>query len=270
MPLLILLSLVALATAALLCWPGYSLKRALVRPFPAAYSRILRKNLPVYARLPADLQAQLKRLIKQFLHQKEFIGCNGFQITDEVRVTIAAKAGLLLLNRPTGVYPALKKVLVYPTVFIAPRTEMRPGGVLSHGHQSLSGESWNDDRVILAWDHALPTRENFVPGHDVVLHEFAHQLDSESGVTNGAPLLAGKAQYRRWSAVLSQEFEALQDAVDAGQETLIDPYGASDPAEFFAVATETFFENSSAMAYYHPALYAQLQAYYRVDPRDWN
>jgi len=286
---MIYVGIILLAAALLLWWPRYRLHQAIARPFASPHSKILRKNLPAYAGMPVPLQLQLKRLIKQFLHEKKFVGCDDFEITDEVRVTIAAKACLLLLNRRMPVFPDLSMVLVYPAAFVVPRTELAAGGVVTHQNQTLSGESWSDGRVILAWDHILNDIARHGSGHDVVMHEFAHQLDSASGRTNGAPALPSKARYARWAAVFEPEFAALQAAVErhqhgkhsghAGQheshhthqahETVLDFYGATSPAEFFAVATETFFGNPSGLAQHHAALFAELRAYYQVDPRNW-
>ena len=166
-------------------------------------------------------------------------------------------------------YPDLQQVLVYPSAFIVPRTAIGIGGVVSHAHQSLSGESWSNGRVILAWDHVVQSSMPFNNGHNVVLHEFAHQLDSESGSNNGAPLLRTTAAYNRWSAVLSQEYADLQQAAMYQIESVMDYYGATSPAEFFAVATETFFEKPIQLAESHPALFEELKNYYRVDPREW-
>jgi Mlc titration factor MtfA (ptsG expression regulator) len=265
-----LLMMVLILGGGLLFWlPKYRLQRAIARPFPRHYAQILRKNVPVFTRMPADLQLQLKRLIKQFLHEKKFVGCDGLTITDEIRVTIAGKACLLLLNRPTQVYPKLAFILVYPSAFIVPRTEVAAGGLVTQRHQTLLGESWNDDRVILAWDHALPSSADLEHGHDVVLHEFAHQLDSESGSTNGAPNLMSKARYQRWSSVFLQEFALLREAAQHQSVSVLDHYGATNPAEFFAVATEAFFEKSLVLGQEHPALIAALREYYCVDPREW-
>ncbi|MES2105766.1 MAG: M90 family metallopeptidase [Pseudomonadota bacterium] len=270
MPLLYLL-IFSLLLMALVFWlPRYRLQRAIRQPFPGNYSRILRRNIPAYAKMPAHLQLQLKRLVKQFLHEKKFIGCDGFRMNDEVRVTIAGKACMLLLNRPARVFPDLKLVLVYPSAFIAPRTELGAGGIVTHANQTLSGESWSDGRVILAWDHVQQKNADAVDGHNVVLHEFAHQLDSETGSTNGAPLLMGKARYQRWSAVMMNEYQKLQQAAAYHMESALDYYGATNPAEFFAVATESFFEKSWQMAEFHPELFAELREYYRVDPREWH
>lgn len=284
---MVYLGLILLGTALLLWWPRYRLHQSIARPFASAHSKILRKNLPAYAGMPVPLQLQLKRLIKQFLHEKKFVGCDGFEITDEVRVTIAAKACLLLLNRRMPVYPDLSMVLVYPSAFVVPRQQVGVGGVVTHQNQTLSGESWGDGRVILAWDHILNDIAHHGSGHDVVMHEFAHQLDSASGRTNGAPVLPSKARYERWSAVFAAEFTALQAAaeryqhrgqyshhgshphLDEAHEPVLDFYGASSPPEFFAVATEAFFGKPAALAQYHRALFDELRAYYQVDPRYW-
>lgn len=269
MALMVLIALLVLGAGLLFWLPKYRLQRAIARPFPRHYAEILRKNMPVYTRMPADLQMQLKRLIQQFLHQKKFVGCDGLTITDEIRVTIAAKACLLLLNRPTPVYPNLSFILAYPSAFIVPRSEVEDGGLVTHGNQTLLGESWDDDRVILAWDHVRRSNSNLAPGFDVVLHEFAHQLDSESGSTNGAPYLMSKARYERWSSVFLQEFALLQEAAQHQSASVIDHYGATSPAEFFAVATEAFFEKSQALDRERPALFAALREFYCVDPREW-
>jgi hypothetical protein len=142
-------------------------------------------------------------------------------------------------------------------------------GIVSEGRKGLLGESWSNGKVILAWDNVLHGSSNFVDGQNVVLHEFAHQLDSESGSADGAPLLAGKSCYRSWAAALSQEFEELQKDSRYDRRSLMDHYGATNPAEFFAVATETFFEKPRQMAKNHSDLFRVLHEYYRIDPRDW-
>ncbi|GGW98697.1 M90 family metallopeptidase [Undibacterium macrobrachii] len=250
--------------------PQLRLRYVLTRAFPSAYSKILRQNLPGYSRMPTDLQMQLKRRIRQFLYEKTFVGCGGLEINDEIRVTIAARACMLLLNREMDVYPKLSHILVYPSAFIAPRQQMAAGGIVTHTNQTLSGESWSDGRVILAWDQIVNNPQNEEMGQDVVIHEFAHQLDSEDGSVNGAPGLASTTAYRNWSQVMTQEFDNLQSAIERNEMTIIDPYGATNPAEFFAVSTEAFFKKSHELAYYHASLFALLNAYYRVDPREWS
>lgn len=249
--------------------PRWRLKLALARPLPAAILAVMERNIPIYSRMPAELRAQLQRLVAQFLYQKKFVGCDGLEIDDEMRATIAGQACLLLLNRHSKVYPELSTILVYPGEFVVGRKQVGPGGVVSHSEDGLLGESWGDGRVILAWDHVQRGAADWSDGHNVVLHEFAHQLDSESGQPNGAPYLGDTASYHNWSAVLARDYAELRHDAIYRQHSVMDHYGASNPAEFFAVATETFFEKPYQMAERHAALYAEFQKYYRVDPREW-
>jgi Mlc titration factor MtfA (ptsG expression regulator) len=266
---LIWIGLTALAIALPFYYPRWRLRRALRQPLPAHAEAVLQRDIPVYRRMSPDLQRQLRQLVVQFLHQKKFVGCEGLEVTDEMAVTIAGQACLLLLNRHSKVYPALHTILVYPSEFVARRADVGPGGVITPGHQSMLGESWDDGRVVLSWDDVRRGAGDWTDGHNVVLHEFAHQLDSESGRANGAPYLGNPASYREWSEVLSRDFNTLRMRAMYRQDTVIDPYGATNPAEFFAVATETFFEKPYQMAEHHAELFAEFLKYYRVDPREW-
>lgn len=265
----LILSLAIAAVLGAFGVPKWRLRRALAQAMPRQHLDILDANIPVYRHMDAELQQQLHTLVKQFLYQKKFIGCAGQHIDDEVRVTIAAQACMLLLNRPSRVYAGLETVLVYPSAFMAPRKHVDAAGVVTEARQDLLGESWGDGRVVLAWDHVLHGTLNWTEGHNVVLHEFAHQLDSESGSNNGAPWLGDRASYQRWSAVLSRDFANLQVDAMYRQQSVLDHYGASSPAEFFAVATEAFFARPYEMAGHHPQLFDEFLRYYRVDPRDW-
>jgi Mlc titration factor MtfA (ptsG expression regulator) len=261
----------AIAGGLLLAWglPRWRLRRALSRPLEPRQLAIIERNVAQYGGMPAPLREQLHSLVKRFLHEKTFVGCAGLEVTEEMRVTIAAQACLLLLNRRTEVYPGLHAVLVYPGAFLVPRKQVDPGGVVTETRQDLLGESWGDGRVVLAWDHVLRGAFDWTDGQNVVLHEFAHQLDSESGVPNGAPFLGSQSSYRSWAAVLSRDYANLRHDAIYRQQSVLDHYGATNPAEFFAVATETFFEKPWQMAANHGPLYAELQKYYRVDPREW-
>jgi Mlc titration factor MtfA (ptsG expression regulator) len=265
----LLLGLVAAAIALSLWIPRLRLQRALSAPFPEEWERILERNIEGGRRLPEPLRQRLRQLIKQFLHEKHFSGAGGLEMTDEIRVTIAAEACMLMLNRPGGVYPGLRYIIVYPSAFVVDRAAMDDHGLVASGPRDLLGESWHNGKVILAWDSVLHGSRNFVDGHNVVLHEFAHQLDSEDGSVNGAPLLGGEGSYRSWAAIFSEEFEELQRDSYHGRKSLMDHYGATNPAEFFAVATETFFEKPRQMAENHAELFQALRAYYRVDPGEW-
>ena len=206
----VFVALVVTGVCLALLVPRYRLKKAVGAPFPNEWVTIVERNIGIYKNLPMSLRLQLRKLIKQFIHQKHFSGAGGLVITDEIRVTIAAEACMLLLNRNTGVYPALRYIIVYPSAFVVDRPQGGADGIVSEGRKGLLGESWANGKVILAWDNVLHGSSNFVDGQNVVLHEFAHQLDSESGSTNGAPILAGKTCLRTWASTLSAEFDELQ------------------------------------------------------------
>jgi MtfA peptidase len=239
------------------------------RPFPAAWRAILRDRVPLARTLPPDLQRQLKEHIQVFIAEKSFIGCGGLAITDEMRVTIAAEACLLLLNRPDHYYPRLHQVLVYPGPFIVDRQRTDGIGVVQDESRVLAGESWAQGQVILSWPDVLAGAANMDDGRNVAIHEFAHQLDQEKGHANGAPDLVGYQRYPRWSHVLGQEYGALQGRLLNGEPGVIDPYAATDPAEFFAVCSEVFFQQPRRLAAEHPALYGELSRLYRIDPLSW-
>lgn len=266
---LILIAALGAGLALAFGFPKWRLQRVLARELDPQWRAILARNIPIYERMSGDLQHQLNKLVQQFLYQKKFVGCAGLEVDDEMRLTIAGQACLLLLNRHTRVYPALHTVLVYPSAFLVPRKQVDAAGVVSEARQDLLGESWSDGRVVLSWDHVQRGAQDWSDGQNVVLHEFAHQLDSESGNNNGAPYLGSDTNYRTWSEVLSRDFANLQVDAMYRQHSVMDHYGATSPAEFFAVATETFFEKPWQMAERHGALFAELFKYYRVDPRAW-
>ncbi len=264
------LFLVCVAIVLALWIPRVRLKRAINAGFPPAWTAMLEQNIGIYRRLPANLREQLQKLVLQFLHEKTFTGVTGLEITDEIRVTIAAEACMLILNRGSDVYPGLRYIIVYPTAFIARHNHVNEAGVVDLSAHNLLGESWHNGKVILAWDSVLQGARNFSDGENVALHEFAHQLDNENGSADGAPLLVGASSYRSWARVLSGEFAELQDDTRHCRQSLMNHYGATNPAEFFAVATETFFEKPEQMAGHHAELFAVLKEYYRVDPREWS
>lgn len=244
-------------------------RRLQVAPFPEDWERILRRRVPLTRSMPAELLAQLKGHMQVFVAEKAFIGCEGQAITDEVRVTVAAQACLLLLNRPTGYYPRLRQVLVYPRAFWVLHTHPDEHGLVHGGREARVGESWDEGQVILAWDETRDSARIPDDAFNVVLHEFAHQLDAENGLTNGAPELGSAQRHARWAEVMRQAFVELQAQVARGEETVLDPYGASEPAEFFAVATEAFFERGQDLRQTQPAVYAELAGFYHVDPAAW-
>jgi Mlc titration factor MtfA (ptsG expression regulator) len=254
-------------------WREFRRRRVAARPFPELWRKVLQHRVPLIRRMPVDLQLQLKKRIQIFISEKAFIGCAGLKVTEEMRVVIAAQACLLVLNRSMQRYENLRQILVYPGAFIARRTLTDSGGVQKDQRQVLSGESWAQGQVILSWQDTLEGAAVSDDGSNVVLHEFAHHLDQENGAAQGAPPReAGDPSYdaRRWKQVFSQAYDDLQNQVSSGEQGLFSHYGAHSPAEFFAVATEVFFEQSLALATHYPALYRELSDYYRVDPASWN
>lgn len=253
-------------------WRAYRQRRLLTHPFPAYWRRVLQRRVPLLQRLPVDLQLQLKKYIQVFVAEKAFIGCADLQVTEEMRVVIAAQACLLVVNRSMQHYDHVRQILVYPGSFLVQRTVIDDIGLQSDQRQTLSGESWSQGQVILSWQDTLEGAAVADDGRNVVLHEFAHQLDQENGAAQGAPPpAAGDTQHNpeRWKQVLSQAYDHLQGQVQRGEQGLFDHYGAQSPAEFFAVVTEVFFEKGAEMAERYPALYQELRGYYKVDPASW-
>jgi hypothetical protein len=240
------------------------------QPFPAHWRGILQRRVPYFRRLPADLQLQLKKHIQVFIAEKPFIGCAGLEVTEEMRVSIAAQACLLILNRQRpDYYPNLRQILVYPGAFVVDKVHTDGIGVLQEQRQVLSGESWSQGQVILSWEDALEGADVSDDGQNVVIHEFAHQLDQENGQANGAPFLAPGQSRKEWTRVLAAEFDALQTRAARHESSLFSHYGATNPAEFFAVASEVFFEQPTRLATEHPGLYRQLSQFYRLNPLSW-
>jgi MtfA peptidase len=240
------------------------------QPFPAEWRRTIERNVPIVLRLPRADQRELFGHIQVFLAEKHFEGCGGLELTDEIRVTIAAQACLLLLHRETDYYPLLKSILVYPSTYVVPGEHSVGGGVWEESeHELLGHTSAKLSALVLAWDSTINGARDPRDGENVVFHEFAHQLDFESGDVNGTPLLGSNSQYASWARVLGAEYDELRRLSDEGRESVIDEYGAENPAEFFAVATEAFFERAVELRAKHPALYAELRAYYDQDPAAW-
>tara|TARA_R110002110_G_scaffold147129_2_gene337435 strand:+ start:145911 stop:146720 length:810 start_codon:yes stop_codon:yes gene_type:complete len=265
---LITLLIIAGVIAVALYFPAWRRKFILRKPFPVEWLAIVKNRISFYEKLSTDEQTQLQEMIQLFLAGKKFYGCNGLQLNDDIRITIAAEACLLLLNRNTGIYPRLKHILVYPDAFQAKHSSYNPDGTVAQGTQGLLGESWHHGKIILSWDDVRHGAANIHDGHNVTLHEFSHQLDGEDGISDGTPILPKNA-YQSWAKVLSHEYQELQDDMHNHHRSVMDYYGATNPAEFFAVATETFFEKPEQLQKKHPELFAELQKVYRVNPIDW-
>lgn len=250
-------------------WRRYSWYQSKNGPFPENWLLVVRQTLPFYDNLPVAIQQELCAHINKFLFFKNFVGCSGLKITEEMRVTVAACACLLLLNRKTTVFKAVRWIYIYPAEFVVRHTVKDASGVVSTKKGVLAGEAWHNGRIILSWDSVKRGVYDFNDGSNVVLHEFAHQLDGESGSMNGAPLLRSRGAYGSWATILSRDYNALQDHAYFGRKSVLDEYGATNPAEFFAVATESFFEEPAELAHEYNELFEQLKDYFQVDPREW-
>jgi len=251
-------------------WREYQRSKIRSQPFKKEWRKIMHQRMPFFSQMPTDLQLQLKQHIQVFLAEKTFIGCNGVKITDEIRVTIAAQACLLLLNRKKNFYPKLRTILVYPRAFVKEQHNISADGLRFSQKLALAGESWDFGKVVLSWQDTLEGAKIPDDGRNVVIHEFAHQLDQENGKANGAPLLDKGQNYQCWSDVFSAQFEQLKIQAKTGEPSLFDYYGATNPAEFFAVTSEVFFEQANRFHSTYPDLYLQLKNYYQVDPVNWH
>lgn len=241
-------------------------RKAASQPFPEAWEAVLRKNVPYHGLLPAEQQDRLRRAVLVLLAEKYFEGCQGLAITDQVRVTIAGHAACLLLGQDFDYFPELRTILVYPGVFFVRDEVPEPDGTMAQVDDEHAGQSWDLGVVVLAWEEVLLSSKRAGDGYNVVIHEFAHQLDLEVSGPDGAPLMDDPALRERWAEVMEADYERLHRDLDRGRRTVLDAYGAESPAEFFAVATETFFEAPMKMRRKHPALYELLRDYYRQDP----
>lgn len=245
-------------------WRQRRRERIRRQPFPAEWVQLLRSRLPAYSRLPLPDQEELQRQIMVFLAEKRIEGC-GVEVTDGMRVTIAAHACLLTLRLDPDCYAKVRTILIYPRTFVPRRPDLSAHWPAESPVPTL-GESWRAGVVVLSWKGVRQGVLDPDDGKNLVLHEFAHQLDQEDGSADGVPLLDPPLDYRTWTAVLQSEFRRLEAEAAAGMETVLDPYGATNPAELFAVATEAFFEKPQQLRDGHPELYEQLKQYYRQDP----
>ena len=246
-------------------------RRLRAQPFPKDWLATVESNVPFFRRLSASDQAELLGNIQVFLAEKRFEGCGGLELTDEIRVTIAAQACLLLLHRKTGYFPRLLTILVYPSTYSVEEKRPVEGPVWEEGRMTRLGETGRTlGSMVLSWDASKSGAGDPSDGKNVVFHEFAHQLDYENYAADGVPGLVTREQQLSWREVMRSEFASLRAADETGIPTLLDTYGATNPAEFFAVSTEAFFERPCALRARHPKLYAELQRYFRQDPVEYS
>lgn len=236
------------------------------RAIPDPLWQLTLARCPFIASRTVDDRQRLRELSTLFLADKEFAGMQGLEVDDGMAVAIAAQACLPILQLGLAHYDAFKGIVVHPDVVVARREVMDEDGVVHHYDEELSGEAMEGGPVMLSWRDVADAGDSAAWGYNVVVHEFAHVLDLRDGVPDGVPLLPDRAARERWLGVLEPQWQDFCARVDAGEETLIDPYGAEAIDEFFAVSSEVFFVDAPALRAEHPALYELLAGYYRQDP----
>lgn len=239
-------------------------RKILNQVWPESWTGFLNHNIAMsYGLSPTELD-RLKARTKILVAEKHWEGIEGLTITEEIKVTIAAQASVMLLGAEDFYFDNVRTILVFPEVF---QREINDGtGVRS---QHLSGEAWQGGPIVLSWANVLRGCRHGNTGSNVVIHEFAHALDGLDGHMGGNILFDDRESLDDWERVVQHDFEELVEAKRAGHATLLDPYGATSKAEFFAVATETFFELPHEMCEYHVELFSLLVKYFNVDPTNW-
>jgi MtfA peptidase len=224
------------------------------RAIPEIWLTILNVQVPFYRRLADEDRNRFLQYLKTFVWEKHFIGVAGMEITDEVRVVVGACAVRLVLNLGLSYYDRLTEIIIYPYIY-------------SHrdDDRAFLGEAQDWGTVVLSWPAVLQGLADSRDGHDTALHEFAHVLDRATGEFNGTPKLKSSEDYRPWAQIMSRHYLRLRQGVTPESNSL-SPYGAVNEAEFFAVATEAYFERPHQLKNHLPDLYAELQEFYGGDP----
>ncbi len=235
-------------------------------PTPASWPEIVERQVPLAAGLaPADRE-QLFRIMQLFLREVPIEGCAGLEVNEEIRITVAAQACLLLLRMRYPRYARVRHVLVYPSAFVPKTVALHPTGQVVRPDVPLRGQAWQSGVVVLGWDEVRRDTHLGTDDGNVVLHEFAHMLDAEDGSMDGVPVFDSGTAYRAWAALLTEEFAEHVVRTERDEPTVLSPYGATNRAEFFAVATEAFFQRPAALRAAEPELYAQLARFYKLNP----
>lgn len=231
--------------------------------------QVLLKYMPIYRNMTDADREQLEKHIVWFLGEKRVLGRDGLVVSRLMCLIIAADACLLVLKQAWPLYPNVKEVLLYPSSYYAPQTSRDGAGLVSFHQTVRQGESWPGGTLVLSWHDVLEGNRLPEDGHNLVFHEFAHQLDQQTGVTNGTPILPAKVSYQDWGRVLSKAYQHLKMQLSYNMPHAIHSYGATNEAEFFAVVTETFIEKPYELKQENPELYNLLKDYYQFEPRDW-
>lgn len=250
-------------------WQARRRRKLLAEPFPLEWLGWLQSNCRHYARLTPEEQQRLQQDVRLLIAEKHWEGCRGLVVTPEMQVTIAAHAALLGLGFPALPFDRLVTILIYPETFASTSTRPGPAGIIDETPELRLGEAWYQGPVILAWREVVTDCVEVARGRNVVLHEFAHLLDMSNRETDGVPDLDGVAP-ERWVTVFEDAYTRHVRQTQHGRNRVLDAYGATSRAEFFAVASEAFFESAVALRTEHPQLYAIFKDYYRQDPAERN
>lgn len=238
------------------------------KPFPERWHGLLKKHVPVYHKLPDRHKEVLKSRIVIFLNEKLFEGCGGLVLTDQIKIVIASYACVLILREPSDYYPDLQSILVYPDEYIAPVNE-ESDGIVTEGTEARKGEYWNLGTIVLSWRDIRDNIYGRKRGQNLIYHEFAHQLDHRYGLTAGIDEQGKIHRDDRWTQTLAKAYRRLRYP-KRGRTSVLDSYGATNPAEFFSVATEAFFESPVRLQNEQPEVYELLKSFYGLDPSEWN
>ena len=229
---------------------------------PAALWDEVEAGLPFLGHLTPAERAHLRQLARQFIAEKQWSGAQGLHLTPRIQLTIALQACLPILHLGLDWYAGWIGIVVYPGDFVIPRKIMDEDGVVHEYDDEVMGEAWYGGPVLISWFEHPEDAD----GINVVIHEFAHKLDMKSGDADGLPPMHEGMSRQRWSEVMSKAFDNFQQRVDRGEDTPLDPYGAELPTEFFAVASEAFFEAPELLKSEYPDVYEQFRLFYRQDP----
>lgn len=237
------------------------------QPFPRQWRLVLRERWLLYRYLPVDVRFALQRQLQIMMASTEFYGCNGLEVTETMRLLTLAQAALLYRNISQDQLASFPTVLLYPDAFVREGELTDELGLVSRQRHIMLGESWQQGRVILSWSDIEQDLRR-LDGHNLVIHEYAHQIDGYDGSMNGVPMLPNETQYRRWTRVMTAAFEDVNHQVQWG-ESPIDPYASTNPAEFFAVVSEYFFSQPDLLQRLYPEVYTLLAGFYRQQPLEW-
>ena len=240
-----------------------------IEKWPDNWTPILLNRVPITQKLPPHLLEELKARILSFINYIPIIGCEDQVIDDEVKVTIAGQACILLLGKAKSRFKILKVVYVYPRALVSERLERNNGSFIHRGKTITMGLSSSNGEVVLSWESTKYGASNIFDGKNVTMHEFAHQLDQADGSADGIPMDSQSTNFLSWADLIDEEYQKLTKKASQNKRTLLQHYGATNPAEFFAVATEAFFEKGSQLKRKKPEMYKALKEYYQLDPANW-